>query len=299
MSSGRHARAGKITSVKEVRQNSKNKYLLCLMGKTYTSIQFMMHLFRARRWDAFHSPYLFDLFTYCCDENNGSPKFERIEQHRNYLLTSCEQIARLDYGAGSVAGQAMQVSGLARNALSQPFQCRFLFRLVNFLKPQSVLELGTSFGISTAYLSAGSISSEIDTVEGDPEIAAFAEKTFEALDCQNISLYVTRFQDYIDLHLTEKGTIDLLFIDGHHTGQALLHYYDAIKHTFHSDTVLVVDDIYWSEDMQAGWNELISYPEVTQSVDCFHFGLIFFSNNFIGLENHKIRLPIRMMLTKN
>jgi hypothetical protein len=49
--------------------------------------------------------------------------------------------------------------------------------------------------------------------------------------------------------------------------------------------------------MTRGWHELINYPEVTQSVDCFHFGLIFFRNDFIGQENHKIRLPIKMMLT--
>lgn len=278
---------------------SKNKSFLCSMGKMYTAFQFLKHLRLARRWDAFHSPYLFDLFTACCDESKESPAFQKIEFRRRALLSSKEQILRLDYGAGSVSEQKNQVSPvaqIAKNALSRPFQCRFLFRLVEFLKPRRTLEFGTSLGISTAYMSAGCSTSAIDTVEGDPEVAKIASVTFNQLGCKNITLYPSRFQDYIDRKLDQKEKIDLFFLDGHHTAKALLHYYNALKPRIHSNTIIVVDDIYWSKDMNGGWFELINYPEVTQSVDCFHFGLIFLNNDFIGKENHKIRLPIKMML---
>ena len=271
------------------------------MSRWFTSFQFIAHLRHARRWDSFHSPYLFDLFTYCCNVKNGSPIFRKIENYRRILLASKEENTRLDYGAGSSANsydRTITVSEIAKNALSHPFQCRFLFRMAAFLKPHSTLEFGTSLGISTAYLSAGCPTGRIDTVEGDPNVAAVAQNTFKALGNLNINLYTSTFQDFIDIHLDQKGQIDLLFLDGHHTSKALLHYFQQLKHKFNADTVVVVDDIYWSKDMNDGWNELAKYPEVTQSVDCFHFGLLFFKSDFIGQGNHRVRLPWKMMLAK-
>ena len=269
------------------------------MGFMYTSLSFIRHLLRAKRWDAFHSPWLFELFTFCCDEKLTSPQFEKIEKRRKSLQTSDNVINRIDYGAGStaIASQRTTIGQIARNALSHPFQCRFLYRLANFHNPQHILEFGTSLGISTAYLSTGCVTTSIDTVEGDPQIAELAKQTFDAVGCHNISLCSMTFQEYIDHYLSGKGLIDIVFLDGHHTSRALLQYYQLLKHQFHPNTILVVDDIYWSEDMNNGWQELIHYPEVTQSVDCFHFGLVFFNDEFIGRENHKIRLPVKMMLT--
>jgi predicted O-methyltransferase YrrM len=270
------------------------------MGKAYTTLRFLAHLRQAKRWDAFHSPYLFNLFTTCCDEHRQSPAFQKIEQRRSVLLSSKTQIRRKDYGAGSPAGhknETSKISEIAANALSRPFQCRFLFRLVEYLKPLRLLEFGTSLGISTAYMAAGWPECRIDTVEGDPEVANLAEDTFSVLACNNITLHPHIFDEYIRRNRHQKEVIDVLFLDGHHTSTALLHYYDELKPILCANTVIVVDDIYWSKDMTSGWNTLIRYPEVTQSVDCFHFGLIFFRDDFIGGEHHRVRLPLKMMLT--
>ena len=80
-------------------------------------------------------------------------------------------------------------------------------------------------------------------------------------------------------------------MDGNHRSTPLLTYYDQLKNRLHEHTILMVDDIYWSADMQLGWQKLINKKEVTQSVDCFHFGLLFFNKEFLAKENHIIRLP--------
>ncbi len=271
------------------------------MSKWYTITKFLTHLSQSRRWDAFHSPFLFDLFTFCCDEKKRSPVFEIIESSRQALLSSKDVVSRVDYGAGSKARVDplnVPVAQIAGQALSHPFQCRFLFRLATFLNPTLILEFGTSLGISTAYLAAGAPGAAIQSVEGDPMISKLAREFFDKLGFVNIELYNETFQNFIETNLGSTEKIDLLFLDGHHIAKALLHYYNLLKSKTHAETIIVVDDIYWSKDMNAGWNELIQYPEVTQSVDCFHFGLIFFKNDFMGKEHHKIRLPLRMLLAK-
>ena len=48
--------------------------------------------------------------------------------------------------------------------------------------------------------------------------------------------------------------------------------------------------------MSDEWKKITALPEVTQSVDCFHFGLLFFKKDFLNRENHCIRLPLMGLL---
>lgn len=52
------------------------------------------------------------------------------------------------------------------------------FRLTNFFRPDNILEIGTSWGISTLYLRLAGRQSEITVVEPLPEVHDFAESLF-------------------------------------------------------------------------------------------------------------------------
>ncbi len=269
------------------------------MSRTYTTSQYLAHLFRSKRWDSFHSPFLFSLFTYCSDRRISHPLFESIERKRRELIQSREVIQRHDFGAGSSYHQVQHtssISRIARRALSLPFQCRFLYRLVDFSKARQIVEFGTSLGISSAYLGINSPTLRVDTVEGDSEVANVAQKVFDQLRLDNVHLHNMTFDSFIAKGLSEDRRIDLLFLDGHHTSAALLKYYHALKPCMSDQTIIMVDDIYWSADMTDGWKKLTVLPEVTQSVDCFHFGLLFFKKDFLNRENHCIRLPLQGLL---
>jgi predicted O-methyltransferase YrrM len=170
-------------------------------------------------------------------------------------------------------------------------------RLVHLEKPNVILELGSSLGISAAYLQSGNPSSAITTVEGDPELAKLANTTFAELDMTGIQLVVSTFEEFLESPGNNDRKIDLLFLDGNHHSKALLQYYEKLKSNFSVNTIVLVDDIYWSKDMQEGWRKLIDLPEVTQSVDCFRFGMLFFKKEFLEKENHRIRLPKKSLFS--
>ncbi len=257
---------------------------------------FMHNQLRGKRWDAFHSPYLFRLFSFMRNDHFRLEKFNKIEEQRKNWLRDNSNISRTDFGMGSthmVKSSAGTVNEIASHALSLPFQCRCMARLVYQEQPLTILELGTSLGISTAYLQTGNTQSKVTTVEGDPEIARLAQITFDKLEMKAISLVNERFDFFLE---KEKPIhFDLLFVDGHHQSTALLRYYEMLKHRFSFNTILVVDDIYWSPDMYEGWKKLMDMPEVTQSVDCFQFGVLFFRKEFLEKEHHILQLPIKAL----
>ena len=269
------------------------------MGWTYTAIQFGSHFVRSRRWDSFHSPSLFRLFTNCCNEQDYPESFDRIERQRDKLKSSSELITRKDFGAGSKhnpESKKERISAIASHALSFPFQCRFLSRLAGFIHPEVIVEFGTSLGISASYLAAGAPEAKVYTVEGDPAVSAVASSVFLNLGLSNISIHTLSFDQYIEGLPDNRLMVDLLFLDGHHTSVATMRYYQAMRKYLHPSSVVIIDDLYWSADMQACWQKLIALPEVTQSVDCFHFGMLFLNPDFQQKENHIIRLPLKMQL---
>ncbi|MEO5907144.1 MAG: class I SAM-dependent methyltransferase, partial [Saprospiraceae bacterium] len=131
---------------------------------------------------------------------------------------------------------------------------------------------------------------------GDQSIAAMANSVFTSLQIQNIELINEPFESYIENSIPSIDRIDLLFLDGNHRKDALLSYYHALKNKFHANSIIIVDDIYWSAEMKSAWEEIIRANEVTQSVDCFQFGLLFFTPQFLVKENHRIRLPLRAFI---
>src|SRR4030095_7441300 len=164
---------------------------------------------------------------------------------------------------------------------------------MSMVKPVTAIEFGTSLGIATSYLAHGNPGSQIITVEGDPILASMAGELFLEQDIKNIRLFNSTFEDFIRMELAQISTVDFVFLDGNHKSGPLLEYYNAMKPFFNSNTIIVVDDINWSHDMRQGWSALTAMPEVTQTVDCFQFGMMFFSRDFLNRENHSIRLPLK------
>src|SRR4030095_549875 len=221
-----------------------------------TLLSFLQHRIRSRKWNSFHSPYLFRLFTYCCDEKIVFPEFNEIENIRAELIHNTQHIKRTDFGAGSrmeTLTPERSISSIAQHSRSLPFQCRFLFRLMRMVKPVTAIEFGTSLGIATSYLAHGNPGSQIITVEGDPILASMAGEFFLEQDIKNIRLFNSTFEDFIRMELAQISTVDFVFLDGNHKSGPLLEYYNAMKPFFNSNTIIVVDDINWSHDMRQGW----------------------------------------------
>lgn len=151
---------------------------------------------------------------------------------------------------------------------------RLLFRLAERFAPDQTLELGTSLGIGTMYLSQGT-SGTVHSIEGCPTSASIARETIERTGARNTELYEGAFQDELPECLKKIPHIDIARIDGDHRGAALLDYFEQCLVKAHNDTLFVLDDIHWSKDMEGAWEELQRDPRVTLTLDLHQAGLLF------------------------
>lgn len=146
---------------------------------------------------------------------------------------------------------------------------------LHLLARGTVLELGSCAGISGSYLATG--CERLITVEGSPSLAALAQETIGRIS-DRATVVNALFDDAIDDLLDAGQPIDLAFIDGHHEKVATIHYFDRLYPLLLSGSVVVFDDIYWSDDMQDAWQELSHRTEFATAVNLGKLGVCVVGN---------------------
>ncbi len=247
-------------------------------------IRYLKFLSKARNSKGFgvHSPFSFELITNVFEEKNEYYKYSEIESLRAELLLDKRVIDVQDFGTGSSGKR--KVSKIAARSLKKKKYAQLLFRLVSFSKPQIVLDLGTSLGITTAYLASPNSSSTIYTFEGCPNIASIANEVFGKSRVENVIMKIGDINNTLPEIIDVIKTIDFVFFDANHTKEATLNYFYTCLKKSNETSVFVFDDIHYSKGMEEAWNEIKANNKVKVSFDLFSLGIIFF-NPILTKEN--------------
>jgi predicted O-methyltransferase YrrM len=161
--------------------------------------------------------------------------------------------------------------------------------MVNYYQPKNLLELGTSLGITTAYMAMAAMGSKIVTMEGAEAVAAVAKNNFNSLQLKNIDLVTGNFDETLLSIVNRQPAIDFIFIDGNHRLEPTIRYFEQLLPYTNNNTILIFDDIHWSEEMEAAWKIIKKNPSVTASIDLFFIGIVLFRNEFKAKQHFVIR----------
>jgi predicted O-methyltransferase YrrM len=242
--------------------------------------EYLRYFFTAKSEYGIHSPFAFNFYMKVVRSKETFPEtLNEIEDIRKALLGSGEKIQVTDYGTGALQSKTLRkVSHLARTYANAKKDAFLIYRMIRYFKPAVILELGTSLGLTTLYMSKAADTARVFTLEGCPETARLAKQNFTACG-MDINLQVGNI-DGILPELLEKGCKpEFVFFDANHTREATLRYFNLCLPHVNEKTVFVFDDIYWSEGMKDAWFTIISHPEINLSMDLFHLGIVFFKKN--------------------
>ncbi|MBC7829108.1 MAG: class I SAM-dependent methyltransferase [Chitinophagaceae bacterium] len=238
-----------------------------------------------------HSPFIYDFVTnVLCDRRQFYP-YEAIESLREDLLKDKTLLDIEDFGAGSAIRSTKQrsIASIARNAAKNKKLCRLLFRMVHYYQPQTIVELGTSLGISSAYMASANQAANVITIEGASSVAAAAKRNHEILQLNNIQGITGKFEDKLPLILQQVEKLDLAFVDGNHRLQPTKNYFEQLLTKATPQSILVFDDIHWSKEMEEAWRIIQQHDRVTASIDLFFLGIILFRPEFRSKQQFTIR----------
>ena len=247
-----------------------------------------------------HSPYLFEWVRMVMSDKHAYRVWEDIESVRARMLVSDQVVEFVDYGSGvgrkgEGAKGEKRVKDIAKGSLARAKYAQMLFRLVNWLGHQlreenrglTIVELGTSLGVTTAYLAGVDARDKVYTYEGCEAVAKIAMDNWKELRMSNIDCRVGPI-DEVQLQGSLER-VDVVFVDANHTYEASLKYFDILAQKVHEKSVVVMDDIHHSEEMERAWREICADERVTSTIDLYQMGLVFFDKHY-WKRNYRMRL---------
>ena len=239
---------------------------------------YLLHRFKAKNRHGVHSPFVYRLLDEVIYDFEDKKVYAEVEDIRKTLLIDNKIITITDLGAGSHVNNNRQkkLSDIAANALKPPKLAQLLYRLAADLKPSNIVELGTCLGTTTLYLQKAAPTAKVFTLEGCPETAGVAKETFKKGGITDIEPTVGNFDDTLPGIINSLDKLDFVFVDGNHQKDATLKYFEWCLRKVHENTLLIFDDIYWSDGMKEAWAQIKVHQQVTVTIDLFWIGLVYF-----------------------
>jgi predicted O-methyltransferase YrrM len=167
----------------------------------------------------------------------------------------------------------------------------FLHLCAEGFEARTILELGTSVGISGAYLCSARFRPRLVTLDGSKALASVAEVTLRAVS-DNTEIVVGPFENTLQRTLDrlddERRTVDIAYIDGHHEEAATLQYVRTLVSHLHNEALIILDDIYLFSGMWRAWRTLAASPGMSAALNVGRFGLLVFTGTDSSPRNYDL-----------
>lgn len=193
------------------------------------------------------------------------------------MEASRDTIQVTDLGAGSKGPEpvARRIGDIARASLT-PWKYALFYRdLAMYFESRRIIELGTCLGITSLYL-AQKKDATIYSFEGSAALAALARKNFAWAGRDNIQIIEGNIDQTLHRFLDPTDKIDFVLMDANHRYEPTVRYYHQLTRRVHNKTVMVIDDIHQSEEMEKAWKEIQKDTLVYGSIDMYRCGILFF-----------------------
>ena len=226
-----------------------------------------------------HSPFLFDFYTNVLIKEFPFHDLDALKRIKRKFEADHRTINVTDFGAGSLKMKtsSRKISDIARISTTPEKYSKLYSRILRHYNCTDILELGTSLGINAMYLAKAHDAARVTTIEGSHETALIAKQLFDDNGIKNIQVIQGNIDQELPRFLDSIEKVDFAFIDANHRFEPTVRYVELILKKIHMNSILVLDDIHYSSEMERAWNVVQSHTEVYTSIDLYRCGLIFFN----------------------
>ena len=174
-----------------------------------------------------HSPFVYDFYTELIKNENPYGDFERLDELRQELLINNTVLEITDFGAGSkkLSSNQRSIQQIAKHGIAQKKQAECLYRLVNKFAPKTLIELGTSVGLTSLYLAKANSLAKLYTLEGSEHLVSFSTELFKKEEVNNIVSVPGNFDVTFPKLLESFDALDYIYIDGTYAMEPTLRYF--------------------------------------------------------------------------
>jgi predicted O-methyltransferase YrrM len=198
-----------------------------------------------------HSPFVYNLITKVIEERCPYYCFSDIERLRKRL----------------------------RFEAVRPKQGALLFRLTHHFRPQNILQIGASTGLSTLYLTSYRQGVGCIVLEKRPEQASIARRLYAEAARTPIDLRVGDYTALLPGVLKEMERVDFVFFNTCREASVCT-LFDACAAHAQAESVFVFDGIKANRTMRTLWKRVCGHPDVSVTLDLYSLGIVCFNKKW-------------------
>ncbi|MDL2256027.1 class I SAM-dependent methyltransferase [Parabacteroides sp. OttesenSCG-928-K15] len=229
--------------------------------------------FHRSKGHGIHSPFVFNLLTKVIREKGSYYRFHDIELLRKRLLQNNQEVVWPDMRRPSRVRKST-IAEIVRKEAVSPKVGALLFRLVHYFQSKSILQIGSSMGLSTLYLT--SCMPDISCVSLEP-VEAFA--AISQWTCREASAKVEQLtghnEEQLAKALKRAEPYDFVFFNGRNEQYDTLHLFNRCMPHIAPEGICVIEGIHKGKKRLDAWKSICEKPEVTVTLDLYSVGIVF------------------------
>jgi len=212
--------------------------------------------------------------------------FSNRNQYRKSLLINNKPITYSIFKSNKV----MLVKDIYKKAASSSIWCQFLYLITKEIESPFVLEIGTNLGVSGGYFLEAlkdKKNSYFVTMEGLKELCDIASNEFKNItNNQKYKIHQGLYESTFPKLLEDSIDFNIIFLDGNHSEKATIYYFDTLKSKLIKPTIIILDDINWSQEMKNAWRIIKGDEMVSYSIDFHKIGIIIINKEMARSSSH-------------
>ena len=213
---------------------------------TFPTLSYLNFLWHSKNEHAVHSPFVFNLLTKCFYDRKPKPAYSFLKT----CLRDHEKL-RLDSSLSQKNGQ-------------------FLYRLHSYFESKRTLVSEATDALAILALATSSATNKIKVMTTTPSATLQEIVSAEA----ELDFTTTSLEEAIPASGNEL--YDFIYFDKYSNSKKLLEDYITALPSITNDSVWVFNNLHQNKYKEETWEAIKQRPEVSVTVDTYHFQLVFF-----------------------
>ena len=250
-------------------------------------LELVKYIFQSKYRKGFgiHSPSVFRLVTLVIEEDLPYYKFSLVEKVRSLTKNKLRGILR-DNEDESL--RQLPQSPIQKCLYTYDYE-QLLFRLVNYYKPDAILEIGLATGFSTMYLAAPNSKATVTTISDSALLEEFSNSNFKSAGIENVEFAIGDIYSQFCTLMKTMSRVKFISINCRMLSIGLFPFYDEIDRLFKGEGgVLVLNEPYWTDAHRKDLKKISSHTNARVVIDLFHVVIVLFDKN-LQKEYYKLR----------
>jgi predicted O-methyltransferase YrrM len=236
---------------------------------------FFCFIIKSKNEHGVHSPFVFDLITSCFYKKKDKNDLTIFLNYKKKLSrnSSLLEISNFNFISNLLFSNKRKRSRIIENLGISNGRAGLLINIIQYLKPKSILEIGTSLGIVTVALSSAQESSKITTLDENEKTVNIIREMFKKNTFKNVKFLAGNFDITLPQALNNS---DFIYFKGKNINETTLKYFEFSLTYIHNDSVILFENIHSDKESEKIWNHIKDNKKVTVTIDTFFWGFVFF-----------------------